>query len=208
VGDERTTHGRHLRLGLITTEADTEDVVDALAAALDAQVEVGGHLGRTDLELDSACPGWTIRHVLSHSIAVTLKFADFAGGATDQPHEPRGDLVGDDHRLALRHATSTSRIAWASVDRTRTCHLGFGDFPAEIAAGLNLYDVLAHTWDVAIPAGLTFELHDDVWRAGLVAARAVIGSERDSRHYGEVLPVATDATPRRRLLAFLGRPDP
>jgi uncharacterized protein (TIGR03086 family) len=184
------------------------DVIDALATALDAQVGVGDHLRPPDLDLNSACPGWTIRHALSHSIAVTLKFADFASGVTDHPREPPGDLVGGDHRLALRDAATTSRAAWAFVDRTRSCHLGFGDFPANVAAGLNLYDVLAHTWDIATPAGLTFELDDDVWNIGLVAARVVIGSERDLRHYGEALPVAAGATPRRRLLALLGRPGP
>jgi hypothetical protein len=29
----------------------------------------------------------------------------------------------------------------------RPCHLPFGTFPASVAAGINLFDVLAHTCD-------------------------------------------------------------
>ena len=41
---------------------------------------------------------------MNHSIGVTMKFADFAAGGSDHPRTPPGDLVGRDHRLALRSA--------------------------------------------------------------------------------------------------------
>ena len=128
---------------------------------------------------------------MNHSIGVTLKFADFAAGGNDHPRTPPGDLVGRDHRLALRSAAAAARAAWASADMARPCHLPFGTFPASLAAGINLFDVLAHTWDIAAATGVALECADDLWQAGLEAARAVIGPGRDPRQYAPEIPVAS-----------------
>jgi len=90
---------------------------------------------------------------------------------------------------------------------TRRCHLSFGTFPADVAAGINLFDVLAHTWDIATAARVLLACRDDLWMAGLEAARKVIGPGRDARHYAEEIPVGAAASPRQRFLAFLGRPE-
>jgi hypothetical protein len=92
---------------------------------------------------------------MNHSIGVTMKFAGFAAGGSDHPRTPPGDLVGRDHRVALRSATAAARSAWASADMARPCHLPFGTFPAGLAAGINLFDVLAHTWDIAAATGVS-----------------------------------------------------
>jgi uncharacterized protein (TIGR03086 family) len=146
--------------------------------------------------------------VVNHSVGVTLKFADFAAGGSDHPRTPPGDLVGRDHRLALRSAAGAARSAWASADMERPCHLPFGTFPAGLAAGINLFDVLAHTWDIAAATGVTLECPDELWQAGLEAARAVIGPGRDPRQYAPEIPVAAAASPRQRFLAFTGRAEP
>jgi uncharacterized protein (TIGR03086 family) len=145
---------------------------------------------------------------MNHSIGVTMKFADFAAGGSDHPRTPPGDLVGRDHRLALRSAAGAARSAWASADMERPCHLPFGTFPAGLAAGINLFDVIAHTWDIAAATGVTLECPDELWQAGLEAARAVIGPGRDPRQYAPEIPVAAAASPRQRFLAFTGRAEP
>lgn len=122
--------------------------VQALLEALEVQVDVGRRLRSEQLPLASRCTGWTVRDVLEHSIGVTQKFTDFASGTTDEPHASPGDLRPD-HQVALRAAADAARAAWGSVDLTRYCRLGFGTYRAELAAGINLFDVLAHTWDIA-----------------------------------------------------------
>ena len=94
------------------------------------------------------------------------------------------------------------------ADTARPCHLPFGTFPASLAAGINLFDVLAHTWDIAAATGVALECADDLWQAGLEAARAVIGPGRDPRQYAPKIPVAVTASPRQRFLAFTGRAEP
>ena len=88
----------------------------------------------------------------------------------------------------------------------RDCQLSFGTFSAELAAGINLFDVLAHTWDFATAAGVPLRCGDDLWRAGLRAARTVIGPSRDLRHYAAELPVSAAAPAQQQFLAYLGRP--
>ncbi len=179
-----------------------------LLAALDVQAWTGQRIQPGQLSLASPCPGWPVREVINHSIGVTLKFASFAAGHTDHPRAPSGDLVGLDHALALRSAAEAARVAWASADLTRPCYLPFGTFPAGLAAGINLFDVLAHTWDVAVATGVTVPCGDDLWRAGLDAARVVLGPGRDPRHYAAAAQAGAGAPPRQQFLAFLGRSEP
>ncbi|MGO9657629.1 MAG: maleylpyruvate isomerase N-terminal domain-containing protein [Acidimicrobiales bacterium] len=49
--------------------------LEALVNALDLQVGVGGQIQSSQLSLASACPGWTVRDVMGHSIGVTLSSA-------------------------------------------------------------------------------------------------------------------------------------
>lgn len=84
---------------------------EALAAALRVQVRTGRLIRATDLSLESPCPGWSVRDVMNHSIGVTLKLAGFAAGGGDHPRSPPGDLVGHDHRRALRSAAAAAQQA-------------------------------------------------------------------------------------------------
>src|SRR6185437_14064373 len=74
------------------------------------------------------CPGWSVRDVMNHSIGVTMKFADFAAGGSDHPRTPPGDLVGRDHRLALRSA------AWAVIGPGRDPRQYAPEIPVAAAA--------------------------------------------------------------------------
>ena len=162
---------------------------EALTAALRAQVRTGRLIRAAQLSLETPCPGWSVRDVMNHSIGVTLKFAGFAAGGGDHPRSPPGDLVGPDHRRALRAAARAAQAAWASADMARPCHLPFGTFPASAA-------------------DVTLECADELWSAGLEAARMVIGPGRDPRQYAAEVPASGSATSRQRFLAFTGRCEP
>ena len=180
--------------------------VGALLHALEAQVDVGRRTRADQLSLGTPCEGWTVREVMNHSIGVTLKFANFASGATGHPVAPAGDLVGDDHQTALRACADIARVAWTSADMNRTCELSFGLFPADMAAGINLFDVLAHTWDIATATDVELECDDVVWTLALESAKSVIGAHRDPAHYADEIPVGLEAGPREQFLGLLGRP--
>lgn len=177
----------------------------ALIEALAAVRDHAARFPRSALDLETPDPGWSVRDVLGHVVGVTVKFAEFAEGVTDRPRTPRGDLLGSDHAGAVRAAARRSREAWATTDPARVCHLPFGTFPADTAAGINLFDLLGHGWDLEAATGIPFTVEDRLWAAGLAAARTVIGPHRDPEHYAPELPVPPGASPRVRLLAYLGR---
>jgi uncharacterized protein (TIGR03086 family) len=181
------------------------DVIEALLKSLKALVVLVDGATHSDLAGPSKCPGWTRCDVLGHSIAVTLRFAEFASGKTDRPALPQGDLVGTDPVRSVRAAFAAARRSWTSTDRSRVCHLSFGDFDTETAAGVNLVDVLGHGWDISPLRDRSFECEADLWRIGLVAARAFMEPNRDLRHFEPEVVVARGATSQERFLAFLGR---
>lgn len=185
--------------------ADRHPFIEGLDSALDVQRRVVDQLSDAHLALPSACAGWSVREVLAHSVGVTLKFAAFAAGVTDAPRTPAGDLLRPDRRTSVRRAVDEARRSWADTDPDRPCRLPFGTFPAAVAAGINLFDVLAHTWDVAAPARLATPFPDHLWELGLDAARTVVGPGRDTTHYGPELPSAAHDPPAARFLRFLGR---
>jgi uncharacterized protein (TIGR03086 family) len=179
-------------------------MIPALAEVLLDELALVRRITRAQLSVASQCPGWSVRDVINHSIGVTRKFTRFAEG-DDRPSAPTGDLIGNDHVQALGCVVELARSAWASVDSTRHCELSFGSFSADQAAGINLFDALAHGWDVAVVLGLDWDCAEDLWICGLDAAKAVIGEQRDLAHYANEMPMPPDASNRERLLAFLGR---
>jgi uncharacterized protein (TIGR03086 family) len=136
-----------IKSGVLDTVAMNQSgglpTIGALDIAPDSSARLVGRITASQLHLITPNPGWTVRDVIGHSIGVTLKFAAFAAGTTDQPRTPKGDLVGADHHLAFEKAAQAAKASWA-VDLSRTCLLPFGEFPADLAAGINLFDLLAH----------------------------------------------------------------
>jgi uncharacterized protein (TIGR03086 family) len=181
--------------------------VEDLVVVLDCQADVGGRITVSQLGFPSMCAGWTVGDVLSHSLGVTAKFSSFACGATDHPLSPGGDQLGGDHRGTLSAMAAQARSAWTTADRTRTCVLPFGTFTTEEAAGINLSDALAHTWDVSHALGMAVTVDDRVWESALAAAHRVAGPDRDPVHYGQEQPVTASDPSMRRFLRFLGRDD-
>lgn len=165
-----------------------------------------GRLTRPDFARPTCCLGWNVRQVLDHTAATTSKFARFAVGDNDTPKTPPADLLGADPAHAFAAIASTARRAWASVDHARTCHLSFGTFTAEQAAGINLFDLLAHYSDIALAVGTVVTGPIEVWQTALDAARQVVGDEdRDLNHYAPAQLVEPDAPVSEQLRAYLGR---
>lgn len=188
-----------------TVDGRTGCVIVALGDALRLQVDVIHRLRLEDLAVTSRCDGWTVRKVLNHSVAVTAKFTEFASGATDEPRTPGRDLLGEDHAAAVALVTGNAARAWQGADMSRMCRLPFGVFSAKEAAGINLLDALAHTWDIAAVTSIDLNESSHLWAVGLEAATAVIGAERDTAHYAAEVEVGPAASPMQRFLGYLGR---
>jgi uncharacterized protein (TIGR03086 family) len=178
--------------------------VGSLLVVLDAQLDVVAALGADELAVPSMCPGWTVEDVLAHSVGITLKFAEFAAGRTDAPHAPEVMIDRAEPARAVASAREAAQVAWPAADATRLCTLPFGVFSAELAAGINLVDALAHTWDMAQALGRTVPCRDRVWTEASVAADAVVPAGA-SPHYAAARSMPGGTPPPARFLARVGR---
>jgi uncharacterized protein (TIGR03086 family) len=159
-----------------------------LALALDhVGTTVVNRLLPSDGDHSTPCPDWNVHQLLNHMIATTAKFTAFARGETDSPHTPSGDLVGAAFQPAYWEAVRASTAAWALPQPSRrVCHLPFGDFSADEAADINLFDVVVHGWDLATAGELDYSVPASLSdRALAVAERLVTPAAVAAGQYGQ-----------------------
>ena len=125
-----------------------------LARAADVALPVVTKIRADDLSKPTPCTEWDVRELLNHLVATTTKFTDFALGSTDAPVTPTGDLLGADPVAAFEAEVRRSAVAWAGADLARRCSMPFGEFTAAEAAGINVFALLVHAWDLAQAIGV------------------------------------------------------
>jgi uncharacterized protein (TIGR03086 family) len=151
----------------------------------------------TDLDAPTPCTEWTVRDLLNHMLDTQRYFLAAARGQSASPPGPHPpDLIGDDPAAAFA-ATREEVIAEFGkegvVDKTGP------------ALGIAFADQLLHGWDLARATG-----QDETMPPGLAEAayELIHGRFTDDQRRGVFapeVPVAADATPQQRLLAYTGR---
>lgn len=186
---------------------DTTDVVAALEEALGRTSAVIHDIKMADLGRPTPCPGWSIRDLLNHVVAVTIRFTSFAEG-DDKPLLPSGDLLGDAPVESYDEASERSFRAWRAHPEAldRTCRLSFGHFDGRTAAAINAFDVMVHGWDLARGLGTVYEIPNDLATLGLQIAEVLVTPIAQQRgQYQTPQPVNDSASPAQRLLTRTGR---
>jgi uncharacterized protein (TIGR03086 family) len=148
------------------------------------------------------CAGWNVEALLHHLLVECRVFTD---GNLPAPSALHDGIAVD------RLPEAWADAAAANIDSWRQAGLGgertypFGTFPAEMAAVLNLGEVLVHTWDLAVATGQELTLDsrlativDSMYRSiDMTPYRGVV--------YGPEIAVPATASAGDRLLALLGR---
>ena len=117
-----------------------------------------------------------------------------------------GDNLGDDAKGAWKEAAAHAMDAFDEpgvLDKVVT--LPFGDMPASAALSIAIFDVLTHAVDIASATGQ--QVTDlDLVETALAMGHQMVGPElRQPGIFDPEQPVASDAAPEIRLLAFAGR---
>lgn len=96
-----------------------------------------------NLDLPSPCSGWSVRSLLSHTIATIDAFAaalDGHGGPTEQEIFSGADIVGSAPLTVLEKSVDRSQQAWATIaDWERPVATVIGEMPAGQAIGIITY---------------------------------------------------------------------
>jgi len=186
-----------------------EELVDALAQALDqtGRVIAATRLGQGDLP--TPCGSWDVRALVNHVVYDARMFADTAQGL---PRSPAGeDLIGDEWSAAYDAAAGDLIAVWRRPGATEgTISLPQGEIPRTWRVGQQLANFAVHAWDVAIATGQPTDLDPEVGRAALEWGRQNLkpefrGAEGSGKVFGLEVPVSGDAPLYDRLAGFFGR---
>jgi uncharacterized protein (TIGR03086 family) len=191
-----------LEHALVSREAPMEDWTDVLTRTYELVRAPVVLLQDTLLERPTPCSQWSVRDLVEHTLATIDRFAAAAGassGATCTDGGTEGTLVERfDAAVARNIAAWRSRTDWSA-----TLTVPFGEFPAEVAVGINQLDSLIHSWDIGSSLGLPVALPDDLSEVAMQMARVRVPLGR-GRVFGAEVP-ARGSSPGEKLLAFTGR---
>lgn len=157
----------------------------------------------TDWMAPTPVPEWRAADVVRHLVGWLPAF--LAGGGVELP---AGPSVDDDPAAAWAAQAASVQALLDDDDRSAVTFTHPQAGTHDLAAAIDRYytaDVFMHTWDLARALGADDEL-DGSWAAELLAGMEPIEEMlRASGQYGPRMPVADDASPGLRLMAFVGR---
>ena len=165
----------------------------------------------TDEQLDAAtpCTHMDLATMIAHIGGLSSAFAAAArkqfGELTDTPPSTEVRLDEDwrsayADRLADLAAAWREPTAWEGMSRA-----GGVDFPAEVGGMIALTEVVVHGWDVAVTAGLDYDVPADILEAVRGHVAAFAGGEPIEGLFGAAVPVADDAPLLDQVVGLTGR---
>ena len=183
-----------------------------MQAICEATARVVADVEPVHYQLPTPCAEWTVHNLANHLLG-TLELgrallSDEMPTVQAGPGQcPTEDLVGDD--LAGRYRRgAVLLVAATTADSVGRIHITpLGEMPGAMLAGFTGLDVLVHGWDLACSIGRDTDLDPALTEPVLAFARQAIGDDMSGRAagIGPIVPVAVDADPTARLVAYLGR---
>ena len=174
--------------------------VDLLGRALDythgrlTQVR-GGHLDRP-----TPCAGWRLSDLLVHMEDSLDAFTEAAGGqvAVHLTHTTAGRIA------AIEEKACALLGAWSRPGPGDVL-VGGLDLASHLLVATAALEITTHGWDVGCTLGDPTPVPPDLAEALLPVAHLTVTAADRGRRFAPEVQVGPDATPERRLLAFLGR---
>lgn len=184
------------------------DTLTALRTAFEQAIEVVEAVGPDQWGLSTPCPDYDVRTVVNHMVGSLLMVEDGLLGREFGDHEPTDDNLGT-ASPAEAFAVASKRVLalWSEPGRLDgTVRLSFGEFPAPLAALINVLETFVHAGDVAVATahqGLVSEQFCDEVRSAI--ADAGFDAFRGPGWFGPEVEVDDDRPSLEALLAYTGR---
>ncbi len=182
-------------------------IIDDIGCALD----MTGHIvhGIRDGQWDNPtpCTDWTVSDVLDHTVGGIRTFAaELTNTAARADHD--SDLLGADAVAAYDLAARTDRDAWSDPTALNgTITISLGTLPAPTAAAIHLTEIVVHGVDIAVAAGQTNRIDEELCTAllALMADMGGVDPYRQPGIFGPAIDTPRHQVPHIRLMNFLGR---
>lgn len=182
--------------------AQLTHIIPALNAVVD-------RIDRDQLGSPTTCDDFTVGGVLDHLLVLSWIYSHILRGEEPIDLEPAKTIdrvpaaevakAMQDLFLSFRSPEAMERIVLTPM----------GEFPGEVVARFVAFDVLVHSWDVAMATGHQLDLADEVVEDIEAFARtAITPIRRDSDMFEPPVEAPPGASPLERLVAFSGRSVP
>jgi uncharacterized protein (TIGR03086 family) len=164
-------------------------------------------VGTTPEQLDrqTPCEEWKVRDLFGHLIVGATTFAALVRG-----DEPPGDVeTGPDAVMAAKAQAAVADIDGAfrtpgALDRVVATP--FGEMPGDTFARLLAFDLLMHSWDLAMATGRPLAVSEDVVTEIDGFTRAALAPEmRGPGTFGPEVEPSNGCSRLEGLVAFSGR---
>lgn len=161
-----------------------------------------------DLGRSTPCREWRLAQLLRH-MDDSLQALHEAGATGQVRLGPGLDAAVGEPGLSvvesLRQRACALLGAWSLLHAEEQVVVSERVLPASLVALTGALEVAVHGWDVARACGLDRPLPDELARALLAAAPALISAEDRGQRFAPAVPVAAGASASSRLLAHTGR---
>ncbi len=155
------------------------------------------------------CAEWNVKDLLNHMVGGALMFGMVTRGETFSDDPDATDYTNGDVVSSFDAARQSILAAWEEPGvEEREMHFPFATLPAEMAARVELMEVLIHTWDLAHATGQDALLDDSLAENVLGFAGALVPDESRSAlgdPFGIVVEEPESAPPYVRLAGLMGR---
>lgn len=179
--------------------------------ALDQLTPLIDGVTAADLDGPTPCEGWSVRDLLGHLVAVSVRIPHIAAGG--QPDEVPSQVSGiaDNGWAAAWHERVGAVRGAVSPDegRGRIVSHPAGQIPWAVAVGIYASELATHAWDLARALGRDSQLDQSIAAGVLAPMKGALPAEPRGVElgipFGPVVEVGPDATPYQQLVGWLGR---
>ncbi|MFJ8014424.1 TIGR03086 family metal-binding protein [Streptomyces sp. NPDC096339] len=192
-----------------TAQSPAVDTRPDLAAAIALAGRTLAAVRPDQYDAPTPCTEFDVRRLSSHLVGVLRRISVIGRGEDPFSVPSFADELADGAwAAAWGPAAEEAARVWADPEVLgRDLRLPMGVKPGAVAAAVYTNELILHTWDLATATGQRPE-----WDTGLlerlveVVRRALPAEARGGPiPYGEVVPVAADASALDRLVAWSGR---
>ena len=183
--------------------------VSDLGRALDQAQSVLSGVAPSQFSETTPCAKWNVKDLSNHMVGGAMMFGMITRGETMPEMTDVPDFTSDDIVSTFDAARKSVLTAWEEPDVfEREIVFPFATLPAEMAARVQLMEVVTHTWDLAHATGQVESLDDSLAETVLTFAGGMVPDSLrsvDGEPFAFVVAEPDSAPPYARLAGLMGR---
>ena len=155
------------------------------------------------------CAKWNVQDLSHHLVGGTMMFGSVTRGDTVPEMTEATDLTAGDIVATFNAAKESLLAAWQEPGVfEREIVFSFATLPADIAARVQLMEVVVHTWDLAQATGQVDSLDNSLAETVMTFAGAIVPESSrniEGEPFGVEVAEPDSASPYVKLAGLMGR---